>query len=358
MVVDPRVRTRSLDERIRAVSARFPLLSAVTPRNATREHERLVAAWRSGLEVSPRWEPPAIDRGLLATTQRMVDSAIAALDRDRGWLAIYRARLLELAADLAIIDSAFTPDLVRAANARFAGDLTAGDALAEEFRTAVIDDADAEMIPTDDPNDPRSLVTRMRARISALGLPVRVLVRERIGSLAAAGDGIVIVAANRRATEREIARVVLHEIEGHVLPRERGRGREHGIETLGAAGASEDEEGRALVIEERAGLLTPRRRRALAARHLAARAVIEGATFVGVVRIAREIVPLEEALGIAQRVMRGGFASDRDVVAGIARERVYLPAYARVARAIATDPSLFDRLGSTRLSLASYALLD
>ena len=266
MAIDPRVRTRSLDERIRAVSARFPLLSGVTPRNAAAEHDRLVAAWSRGLELSPRWEPPAVDRVLLATTQRMIDAAIEALANERGWLAIYRARLVELAADLAVIDAAFTPEIVRAAEARFGGDLSPGDALAAEYRDVAIDDPDAETIATDDETDPRSLFSRMRARVSELGLPVRVIVRERVGSLAAAGDGIVIVAAKRRATLREVERVVLHEVEGHVIPRERGRSRTHGIETLGSAGASEDEEGRALFIEDRAGLLTGRRKRALAAR--------------------------------------------------------------------------------------------
>lgn len=358
MAVDHTVITRSLDERIRAVCARFPLLSGVTPRNAAREHDRLLAAWREGHELSPRWERPDVDRGLLATTQRMLDASIESLVGQRGWLAIYRERLVELAADLAVIDAAFTPDIARAAEARFGHELAAGDELAAAFREAIVEDADVETISTDDPNDPRSLLSRMRARISALALPVRVLVRERVGSLAAAGDGVVIVAANRRATEREIARVVLHEIEGHVVPRERGRGRTHGIETLGTAGASEDEEGRALVIEDRAGLLTGRRKRSLAARHIAARAVTSGATFVDVVRAIRDLVTLEEALAIASRVMRGGYASDRDVVSGIARERVYLPAYARVARAIEDDPGLFERLGSARLSLASLRLLD
>jgi hypothetical protein len=288
----------------------------------------------------------------------MIDAAIGALSAERGWLAIYRGRLVELAADLAVIDAAFTPDVMRAANARFGNSLEDGDRLAAEFRNVSLDDEGAEWIATDDASDPRSLVTRMRAGISSLSLPVRVLVRERVGSLAAAGDGVVIVAARRRATEREISRVVLHEIQGHVIPRERGRGRQHGIETLGSAGASEDEEGRALLLEERAELLSPRRKRSLAARHIASRAVLAGASFVDVVRGAREIVALEEALSITERVMRGAHTNGRDVSGGIARERVYLPAYARVARATAGDPALFDRLGTARLSLASYAALD
>lgn len=352
MAVDP----RSLDQAIRAVSGRFPLLSGVTPRNAAREHERLVLAWQGGRELSPQWERPAIDRALLTQTQRMLHDLAGRLEGQHGWLAIYRERLLELLLDLDVVDAAFTTELPRAADARFAGDLREGDALAERFLCAA-PETDDDRIASDDPGDPRSLLSRMRERISELKLPVRVLVRERVGSLAAAGDGVVIVAQNRRVPVREIERVVLHEIDGHVLPRELGRGRSRGIETLGSAGASEDEEGRALLLEERAALLSPNRQRVLAARHRAARMVMAGATFVDVVRATRAIVPLADAIAIAARVMRGGFTRGTDVLGGVARERVYLPAFARIGGAVAREPSLLDQLGHCRLSLAAWRML-
>lgn len=350
------VEARTLDETIRAVSTRFPLLSGVTPRNSAKEHARLTAAWSHGEELSPVWERPLVDRVLLHSTQRMLAELVRRLERETGWLAIYRERLIELTRDLDVIDAAFSDDLPRAADARFACDTTAGDAAAERFAEAPEPPAE-ELIATDDMNDPRSLLSQMRARVSELHLPVRVMVRERVGSLAAAGDGVVIVAQNRHVPPREIARVVLHEVEGHVLPRERGRGRSYGIETLGSAGASEDEEGRALLLEDRAALLSPSRGRVLSARHRAAQLVIAGATFVDVVRATRKLVPLPDAIGIASRVMRGGYARGRDVLGGVARERVYLPAYARVAGAVEADPSLLARLGSCRLSLAAWQML-
>lgn len=351
-------RTRALDPLVRGLATRFSLLSSVTPRNAAREHARLVDAWRAGRELSPSWEPPTVDRHLLASARRAIDEVLLSLHEDGGWLSIYRGRFVELAQDLAVIDAAFAPAVRDAADARFGedeADARDADAIAAAWREAPLDD-DGPPIPTDDPSEPRSLLSRMRARVSELRLPVRILVRERVGSLAAAGDGVVIVAAGRATTDRDAVRVVVHEIEGHVLPRERGRAGRFGIESAGSAGASEDEEGRALWLEERGGWMGGRRRRSLAARHLAARMVERGATFVDVVRAARSIVSLDEALAIAARVMRGGFMRGTDVVSGVARERVYLAARARVARAVRADATWLDRLGERRLSLRAAAL--
>lgn len=356
---DPLVaRTRALDPLVRGIAARFPLLSAVTPKNLAEEQARLLSAWRRGEEISPRWEPPELDRRMLTSARRVLDEVLGSLHKEQGWLAVYRERFVELALDLTIIESAFGPGLAEAADARFA-ESEEDRAEADRFADAAPDaiEADPEAIATDDPSDPRSLLSRMRARLSELRLPVRVLVRERVGSLAAAGDGVVIVAANRRATEREIARVVVHEIDGHVLPRERGRRGRFGIETLGSAGASEDEEGRALLLEERHGLLGARRVRSLVARHRASRMVEAGATWVEVARALSAMMPLEEALSVTTRVMRGGRTRGGDVVSGLARERVYLSARARVTRAVAASPDLLDRLGTRRLSLAATSMI-
>ena len=50
---------------------------------------------------------------------------------------------------------------------------------------------------------------------------------------------------------------------------------------VGTARGIDDQEGRAVLLEERAGLLGPRRRKQLAARHRAVRAMLDGATFDG-----------------------------------------------------------------------------
>jgi hypothetical protein len=355
--VDARTVTRPLDALLRQVAERFPLLACATPINATAEQARLLAAWTSGDEATPTWEAPRIDRPSLATLRRAFDQARVALEDVRDpWLAAYRARVIEHDRELALVDASFGPNVSEAARARFAtGDREReADALAARLLDAPIEEGGSR-IATDDERDPRSLVSRMRAAISARGLGVRVVLRERIGALAAAGDGIVIVASHRRTTEREAERVVLHEVEGHVLPRERGRSFEHGLGTLGSAGASEDEEGRAIVLEERAGLLDARRGRALAARHVAARLVDHGATYVDVVRHLRDEahVSIEDALSTTSRVMRGAYARGRDVVGGVARERVYLSSFLRISAAVRADESLLERLGRARLSWAT-----
>ena len=360
--VDARTVTRPLDALLRQVAERFPLLACCTPVDAAAEQTRLVDAWARGDERSPRWEAPTIDRESLGALQHALSRAESTLAIARDpWLVAYHARIVECAQELAVVDAAFGQAIGDRARARYARDDRddEADRLATTLATRTLDD-EGERIVTDDERDPRSLVSQMRRGIAARSLGVRVMVRERIGALAAAGDGIVIVAKSRRISEAEATRVVLHELEGHVLPRERGRAGDHGLATLGSAGASEDEEGRAILIEERAGLLDGRRARGLAARHLAARLVDSGATYVEVARHLRDACgsSLDDALAIASRVMRGGHRRGADVVGGVARERVYLPAYLRIGDAMRSDPSILERLGRARLSLATRRALD
>ena len=108
MAADPTerlvARTRALDPLVRGIAGRFALLSAVTPRNAAREQVRLLESWRKGAEVSPRWEPPEIDRRLLLSARHALDEVLLSLRDEQGWLAVYRGRFVELAKDLAVID--------------------------------------------------------------------------------------------------------------------------------------------------------------------------------------------------------------------------------------------------------------
>ncbi len=356
--------TRSLDTLLREVEARFPILGWSTPVNAAVEQKRLLAAWSRGDQTSPTWEAPMPDRRALGTARRTLDRARDALvGEEDPWLVLYRERLGECVRELAIVDAAFTQAIGEASLARFPPtphDARA-DALAEEWlETRVIapENDSEETIATDDERDPRSLLTQMRSALFRHGLGVRVVVHDRIGALAAAGDGVVIVARGRRTREAEARRVVLHEIEGHVLPRERGRRARPGLNTLGSAGASEDEEGRALLLEERSGGLDARRRVALGGRHLAARIVAAGATYVEVVRtlIGRGL-SVEHSLATASRVQRGGHRRQGETRSGVARERIYLPAYLRVGDAVANAPELLELLGGARLSLAARALV-
>src|SRR5262249_10654130 len=145
-----------------------------------------------------------------------------------------------------------------------------------------------------------------------------VMVSPNLASLAATGDGFVQIAADRWMSRRDVQRTVLHEIDGHVLPRLAGERAALGIFGVGTAWGSGDQEGRALALERRMGFLEPGRRRELALRHVAARSVEAGADFTSTARfLLDQGAPLEDALRIAARVHRGG---------GLGREAVYLPA--------------------------------
>jgi hypothetical protein len=189
----------------------------------------------------------------------------------------------------------------------------------------------------------------MREEIGCRRLPLRVVVKENIASLAATGDGFVQVAAGKLLTRRDVERTVLHEVDGHAAPRVLASDVPLGIFALGTARGTDDQEGRALWLERAHGFLDHGRRREIALRHVAARAVEARADFVATVRLLQgHGAPLDTALRVSARVHRGG---------GLARESVYLPALLRVADAVARDHTLDRVLRVGRVSVDAAPVL-
>ncbi len=189
----------------------------------------------------------------------------------------------------------------------------------------------------------------MRRAVGEARLPFRVVVAKVMAPLAATGDEVIFVAAGRRPSAVDTARTVLHEVMGHAAPAARAKRIGLGLLALGTAFGSDEQEGRALLLEERGGFLMGARRRELGLRHLAARAVEGRATFVDTARIlvgrgARR----GEAVRVAARAHRGG---------GLGREVVYLPALVRVRAALAEEPELDEVLGSGRVSVEAARVL-
>jgi hypothetical protein len=173
----------------------------------------------------------------------------------------------------------------------------------------------------------------MARAVGQAHLPIRVLVQPGLASLAATGDGFIVVAAGRWLSRRATARTVLHEIAGHALPRARASAQALRIFALGTARGIDDQEGRALLIERAAGFLDRERRTELALRHLAAELALAGATLVDSVELLMsKQAPLATALRVATRVHRGGSG-----LGGLGREVVYLSALLRVERALLRD---------------------
>jgi hypothetical protein len=327
--------------------ARVRVIATNTPLNLQRELGRLEQAWRAGDPTPPSfvYEQAPDHAGL-----RRELGALAEALAERGELGqIYAARAQELADEAALCEEAGGPGLWRAARRRYArrdgfdalSDTTADAWLGEPSHEGP-DDDDAR-VPSDDEAAHGSLVRRMREEIGRRRLPLRVVVKDNLASLAATGEGFVQVIAGRRLTRRDVERTVLHEIEGHVEPRVLSVTAQVGIFAVGTARGSDDQEGRALAIERGRGFLDLGRRREIALRHVAARSVEAGAPFVDTVHLLQgRGATLPAALRVAARVHRGG---------GLGREAVYLPALLRVEDALSIDGGLDEVLRVGRVSV-------
>lgn len=343
-------RERALCELIARAEREIALLDRVQPRNAGPERVRLREAWRSGKAIAPDHRyAPVPDLGelraaLSVAARTSADSLIEAL-------CVERAAELEIEAEL--VSAVSTSRFVELSKRRFApaeDELkTAEELLASWLTLAPGSEVDSRH-RSDDAADPKSLLGVLRREIGRHRLPIRVEVRDDLSSTAATGDGVVLVRGKIWLNARDAERIAHHEIFAHALPRVRSRAH-GGIFALGSAGAADDEEGRAICLEERAGYLDANRRLALARRHLAALSARNGASFVEAVRMLEaQGTPLDAAIDLGCRVFRGG---------GLAREIVYLTGYVRVKRAFERRPELEPMLAAGRLGVrAAERLLD
>jgi hypothetical protein len=342
------------DRALTLAASQVRVIRAVTPANADSERAALEEAFRRGAPRAPLWRYDPLP--VPADLPRALEALAAFMDKEPPLGPIYAARARELCLEAAIVDAAGTARLTALAKERFFDpsegareDGESADELAlawtNDGPSAASDEAKAatfaalagdrrgeappsEPIRTCDEHDPRSLVSRMSHEVGKRRLAIRVVVQAGMASLAATGDGVILVAQNKWLGPRAVERTVLHEIEGHALPRARAARAPIGLFAVGTARGIDDQEGRAIGIEESAGYLDRARKFELGCRHLAARATHDGADFVEVVSLLRKRhASVEDALRIAARVQRGGQNGG-----GLAREVVYLASRCKVVR--------------------------
>jgi hypothetical protein len=318
---------RAASAMLASASPQVLVLAHCTPTNLQDELLGLRADFEAGNGRLPAFEytpPPSL--GMLDNQlQRVADT----LERGQPLAQLYARRARELALEAQICMSAGSDGLAALAQARYGcsdgyGELA--DELCREWLAGARVTANSHSGPTcvsDDEEDPHSLLVRMRRLVGQLRLPFRVVASSRLAALAATGPGVIYVARGSRMTRHAVERTVLHEVEGHALPRHQASRMPLGIFAFGSARGSDDQEGRAIALEESASLLDPARRAELALRHIAGRTIAGGADFVGTVDTLRRehAAPLDDAQRIAARAHRGG---------GLCRELMYLPAYLRV----------------------------
>lgn len=323
---------------------RIRLLERVQPLGLAMELERLVAAWKRGCESFPhlryseRPELSEIREGLGV----IVEWGCRASGEPR-WLS---ARAEELALQAELVEHVGLPTFGEVARRLFAlpkGDLAERvQALVREWRRSG-DDCDTEpRYRAGDEREPKSLYSVIRDRLAKTNLHVLLRVEREMSSVAATGDGVIQICSSAHLSHRQARRIAEHEILAHLLPRYYGKNA-HGLLKCGCALAFADEEGRALVIEERLGLMDGARQRELSWRHAASDWSRSGADFVEVVRgLAKSGAELRPALTIALRSFRGSTV-DGAVSApggGLGREIIYLPAYVRLKEAFEQWPEL------------------
>lgn len=263
-----------------------------------------------------------------------------------GELHAGRARELELEARL--VEAFGTPALRALAAERFPAPRLVEARACEAFVAEALASPlarPASLHRSDDYADAKSLVARLGARARELGLAIRIDVRRDQMATAATGHGVVCVRAGVALSAPAAERVALHELLAHALPRARAAYAPWALLAVGTRGASDQEEGRALLIEQRSGLLDAERRRALSLRHVSALGVRGGAEPTETLReLASLGASLEQAAELTLRAHRGG---------GFGRELVYLPAYFELRSALAVEPALESWLERGRLDLAT-----
>jgi hypothetical protein len=345
---------RLADRALSAACRRVTTITSATPRNFGSELERVSDAWARGYAVAPDLvHAPPPD---LSDVMGELEALAERVEQEGPLGALYADRARELVLEARIAGSVGTSACTELARRRYAApDELERDAteLARSWVGASNASEPAD-VRSDDPDDPRSLLCRVRAGVGELRLAVRVVVVKNLAPLAAVGQGVIQIAEGRRITARDAERTALHELEGHLLPQARAAREPLGLFGVGTRAGSDDQEGRALTLEERRGFLVGARRAELARRHLAARAVFDGAEIVETIRLLSELgAPAEQAVRLALRAHRGG----ADGRGGIGREIVYLPALLRVRRELARAPGSEDILARGRVSVDAIAAL-
>lgn len=350
-------RLTALEDRLLAVEREIRLLDRATPRNFWAEVERL-SGTRMADGDAPRFRYAARPCDLPRLERELAETE-AALSREFGpsgdvdARALVTATLLSERARELVLECRLVSSEGRRVDRALAAERFAVDEslerqaqeLAEAWLGARALEADDGSELEADGGSARavSLAEELGRLAAAAGLAF--LIEERpIATLAAVTERSLLVRTGALVSASEARRVFAHEVVAHLLPRLRA-GVEGPPYRVGTCEADADEEGRAILCEERAMALGSARKRQLGLRHLAAVSVRSGRPFAEArVELTRRGASEREVVEVLCRVLRGG---------GLAREIVYLPGYLRVKRALEAEPRLERELERGRVSIAA-----
>jgi hypothetical protein len=293
------------------IARSLPLIAAATPCNFHSEIERLIEKLKLGKRPAPAFTYRSWDH--LTPLVSHLEKLFPLVEQECPTM---HSALQELTLEARLIVSVGTPAFPELARQRF-GTPPQVDSMAHQWANLPL--STNETVPTyrsDDERCPDSLVYQMRKQVLTRKIPFQIKTIPNMAASAATGHEVILIAANRQLPRRTSERIVVHEIEGHVLP----RWKRSQMPTFTFHNRDE-EEGLALHHEEVAGYLDTERRKELGLRHLAA---VRAHGLQPLQTIAEELEALgagsEQALRLSARACRGG---------GLGRERIYLFAYTK-----------------------------
>jgi uncharacterized protein (TIGR02421 family) len=169
-------------------------------------------------------------------------------------------------------------------------------------------------------------------RAALPGLDARVEVRRDVSTLMVS-RGSLLVAASARVPASRVEALIQHEVGTHVLTYHNGRAQRLGLLSTGLAGYDALQEGLAVLSEYLVGGLSRPRLRLLAARVVAARGMLDGASFIDVYRVlaSEHGFAGQVAFNVAMRTFRGG---------GLTKDAVYLRGLEKILRYLAKGGDL------------------
>lgn len=341
-------------EQLLTVERSFALLHNFSPKNFREQCHLVAHALRRGKGPVMRFDYPPLGPQIAERFSHLerLSRHLQKLDRTSVAVELLGERIVELSREADLLRSRCRVGVAEAAAQRYPlleAELQAADELSERWLN-LLEPADSSVDRSASAHGavssesagtcfPLAQALVRRARRDGVDVPI---VEMDMVALAAASEDAIYVRAGVSVDGQVADRVWAHEAFAHYMPRRLGR-RLPAPCAVGSALSDQDEEGRALVLEERVRALSPARKVELAVRHQLALASRQSETagFDKARELLQRGVAVEEVATSLCRALRGG---------GLAREVIYLPAYLRVSQALAAWPDLDRWMGQARLS--------
>jgi uncharacterized protein (TIGR02421 family) len=334
-----------VDRQLAEISDEFHFLLAVTPVNT---RDALEAFTARGFEHEPvfHYRLLSFDPDLLK--RRLYEIPIEKVE-DPALGELFRQKRVELDRQITMLEDRQTHRFYHGSMQLYGGvdDTLLGHAKQLLAVVPARRDESAELI------DAAGFAQRARAQIDAYRsaqalTDARVQIRGDVPGLLVS-DGTLFLGQDLMLPARRVEALLAHEVGTHVLTYLNGQAQRLQLLRCGLSGCEELQEGIAVLSEWLVGGLTRARMRRLAARVLAVRRLVEGASFVDVFRELSGDHGFSgaAAFSVAMRVFRGG---------GLTKDAIYLRGLSRLLGHLQRGGSL-DELFVGKISLASLPVV-